>query len=81
MTNTAMTIQTILDAKDEKTFKDNKTENQKQAKSDINNAHDRFGCIGETAVRATLKAINSQAPGVLRSSEGCALAKAKTKLV
>jgi hypothetical protein len=81
MTNTAMTIQTILDTEGEKTFQDNKTANQKLAKIDINNTHDRFRHIGETTLRANLKTINFQATGVLKLCEGCMLAKAKTKAV
>ena len=50
-----------------------------KTRMDINEAHDKFGHIGEAALRATLKTINTEATGVLRSCEGCALAKAKNK--
>ena len=53
----------------------------KDNKIDINDTHDRFGHIGEAALRATLKTINFQATGVLISCEGCAMAKAKTKAI
>ena len=48
-------------------------------KMDINEAHDKFGHIGQAALCATLKAINIQTTGVLRSCEGCSIAKARTK--
>ena len=76
----AMTTSTVTN-KDDNTTPDNKTTNQKLEKIDINDAHDRFGHIGEAALRATLKTINFQATGVLKSCEGCAMAKAKTKAI
>ena len=54
----------------------------KQIKIDINKAHDKFGHIGEVALRATLKMLNIEATGSLTPCEGCALAKAsKAKAV
>ena len=50
-------------------------------KMDINEAHDKFGHIGEAALKATLKTIGLGTTGVLRSCEGCAVAKAKTKSI
>ena len=50
-------------------------------KMDINEAHDKFGHIGEAALKATLKTIGLGTTGVLRSCEGCAVAKAKTKAI
>lgn len=52
-----------------------------QTRMDINEAHDKFGHIGEAALRATLKSTGIEATGVLRSCEGCALAKARTKAI
>ena len=47
-------------------------------KIDINIAHDWLRHVSESTLRATLKTKKFQATGVLKSHEGCALAKAKT---
>jgi hypothetical protein len=44
-------------------------------------AHDKYGHIGETALRATLKSLSVTVTGTLKSCEGLALAKAKAKKV
>jgi hypothetical protein len=53
----------------------------KLTKMDINKAHDKFGHIGEVALRATLKVIGLGTTGVLWSCEGCAIMKAITKAI
>ena len=51
----------------------------KQIKIDINEAHDKFGHIGEVALRATLKTLNIEVTGSLTPCEGCAFAKARLR--
>jgi hypothetical protein len=53
----------------------------KKIKIDINEAHDKFGQIGEVALQATLKMLNIEVTGSLTPCEGCAFAKAKAKAV
>jgi hypothetical protein len=46
---------------------------------DINDAHDKYGHIGEAALRATLKSIGLEPTGTLLACSGCAQAKARAK--
>ena len=48
---------------------------------DINEAHAKYGHIGEAALRATMKSLGIKMTGVMYTCEGCALAKAKAKSV
>ena len=50
-------------------------------KMDINEAHDKFGHIGEAALRSTLKMVNIEPTGTMRICGGCEMSKAKSKAV
>ena len=50
-------------------------------KVDINDYHDKFGHIGETLMRKTLKHLGYQVKGSLKTCDACRIAKARKKNV
>ena len=81
MFHTAMMTSLVTNNDSTGKLDDNQQTNQKMEKININNGHDHSGHIDESALRTTLKTINFQATGILKSCEGCALAKVKTKAI
>ena len=45
----------------------------------INDIHDKFGHIGETVLRKTIKHLGYSITGTLKSCDACRMAKAKAK--
>ena len=80
-TDSVMALETSTENENPKTSKGDETMSkaEKPKTIDINVAHDRFGHIGEAALRATLKSLSMNATGTIKICEGCVLAKAKAK--